>query len=178
MRIESTILNHLLHDDSYARKVIPFLKEKYFVDSSERLIFKQIESFVSKYNSLPTKEALSIELNNLIGVGESEHKQSLELIDSLTPPEKVDETWLLNTTEKFCQEKAVYNAIMDSIHILDGKELSLRRDDKNHIALQSPLENHDQYDCRKKWQEHQSIFVGYFLYPDAFLFHQEYECYQ
>ena len=156
MRIESTILNHLLHDDSYARKVIPFLKEKYFVDSSERLVFKQIESFVSKYNSLPTKEALLIELNNLTGVGESEHKQSSELIGALTPPEKIDETWLLNTTEQFCQEKAVYNAIMDSIHILDGKE---KHQDKGNIpqiltdALSISFDNHIGHDFLEDFAE-------------------------
>ena len=156
MRIESTILNHLLHDDSYARKVIPFLKEKYFVDSSERLVFKQIESFVSKYNSLPTKEALLIELNNLTGVGESEHKQSSELIGALTPPEKIDETWLLNTTEQFCQEKAVYNAIMDSIHILDGKE---KHQDKGNIpqiltdALSISFDNHIGHDFLEDFSE-------------------------
>ena len=161
MRIESTILNHLLHDDSYARKVIPFLKEKYFVDSSERLVFKQIESFVSKYNSLPTKEALSIELNNLTGVGESEHKQSSELIDSLTPPEKVDETWLLNTTEQFCQEKAVYNAIMDSIHILDGKE---KHQDKGNIpqiltdALAISFDNHVGHDFLEDFAERYDFY--------------------
>ena len=161
MRIETTILNHLLHDDDYARKVVPFLKEKYFIDSSERLVFKQIESFLVKYNSLPTKEALSIELNNLTGVGESEHKQSLELIENLIQPEKIDAAWLLNTTEKFCQEKAIYNAIMDSIHILDGKEKHLNKGNIPHIltdALSISFDKHIGHDFLEDYEERYDFY--------------------
>ena len=161
MRIEKTILNHLLYDNDFARKVTPFLKEKYFVDSCERLVFKQIESFLIKYNSLPTKEALSIELNNLTGIGESEHKQSLQLIETLTEPEKIDPVWLLNNTEKFCQEKAIYNAIMDSIHILDGKE---KRQDKGNIpqiltnALSVSFDNHIGHDFLEDYEERYEFY--------------------
>ncbi len=161
MRIEKTILNHLLYDSDFARKVTPFLKEKYFIDSCERLVFKQIEKFLTKYNSLPTKEALSIEFNNLLGIGETEHKQSLELIETLTEPEKIDSVWLLNNTEKFCQEKALYNAIMDSIHILDGKE---KHQDKGNIpqiltdALSVSFDKHIGHDFLEDYEERYEFY--------------------
>lgn len=130
MRIETTILKHLLHEDEYARKVIPFLKESYFLERSEKLLFKQVESFLTKYNSLPTKEALALEIEGIKGLGEVDHKNAIEVLDSLTIPDKVDSQWLLDNTEKFCQEKAVYNAIMDSIQILDGAD---KKQDKGNI---------------------------------------------
>lgn len=130
MRIETTILKHLLHEDEYARKVIPFLKESYFLERSEKIIFTQVESFLTKYNSLPTKEALGLEIENIKGLGEVDHKNVIEVINTLSSPDKVETQWLLDNTEKFCQEKAVYNAIMDSIQILDGSD---KKQDKGNI---------------------------------------------
>lgn len=130
MRIETTILKHLLHEDEYARKVIPFLKESYFLERSEKIIFTQVESFLTKYNSLPTKEALGLEIENIKGLGEVDHKNVIEVINTLSSPDKVEMQWLLDNTEKFCQEKAVYNAIMDSIQILDGSD---KKQDKGNI---------------------------------------------
>jgi replicative DNA helicase len=156
MRIETTILCHLLYEDEFARKVIPFLNERYFVESSERLIFKQIESFLIKYNSLPSKEALLIEVDNLTKLGETEHKSTTELIEQLNQPDKVDQQWLIDNTEKFCQEKAVYNAIMDSIHILDNKD---GKNDKGSIpqiltnALSISFDNHIGHDFLNDFNE-------------------------
>ena len=122
MRIETTVLRHLLHDDDFARKILPFVSEKYFSDVSEKLVYSRISEFMEKYNSLPTREALSIEIEGTKGLGEKEHQSVMQIIDGLTRPEPVDKTWLLDSTEKFCQERAIYNAIMDSITILDGKD--------------------------------------------------------
>lgn len=122
MRIETTVLRHLVHDEEYARKVLPFVSEKYFNDAAEKLIYSNISTFVEKYNSLPSREALAIEIDSVKSLGDKEHQAVLDAINSLSPPEPVDKEWLVDATEKFCQERAVYNAIMDSITILDGKD--------------------------------------------------------
>lgn len=123
MRIEDTILRHLMHDESYARKVIPFLKPEYFIDASERLIYDKINAFVLKYNSLPTYEALHIQIEDHPGLTEDLHKKTHSILDSIKQvPEKTNQEWLRDNTEKFCQDRALHNAIMDSITILDGKD--------------------------------------------------------
>ena len=122
MRIETTILKNLLHDEQFSRKTIPFLKEEYFNSSSEKIVYNHIVEFIAKYSSQPTREALSIEIDSRTNLTEDDHKKSVELIEALSLPEKVDMQWLLDSTEKFCQEKAIYNAIMSSIGILDGKD--------------------------------------------------------
>ena len=122
MRIEDTVLRHLLHNENYARKAIPFLKDEYFSDSSERLIFHQINEFIQKYNDLPTKEALLIDIDKIKNISEIDYDSSLKIIEKLNEPDSVEEQWLLDATEEFCQERAIYNAIMDSIGIIDGKD--------------------------------------------------------
>lgn len=122
MRIETTVLRHLIHDEDFARKVLPFVSDKYFGDATERLVYSRIAQFMEKYNSLPSREALSIEIEGSKNLGEKEHQAAVEAIQGLTAPDPVDKAWLLDATEKFCQERAIYNAIMDSISILDGKD--------------------------------------------------------
>ena len=119
MAIEITILNHLVYDEEYARKVIPFLKDDYFSDYKDRLVFQLVKEYVDKYNTFPSKEALAIDLSNKDGVNEETFKQCKELISGLTEEKDTKLDWLLDQTEKFCQDKAVYNAIMASIGILD-----------------------------------------------------------
>jgi len=118
--IEKTILSHLVFNESYARKSLPFLKNEYFHNLSDKVVYSLIDDYVKKYNSTPTKEVLMIELNNRDGLNENAFKESKRLIEDL----QVDNTelkWLLDSTEKFCQEKAIYNAIMASIKIIDDK---------------------------------------------------------
>ena len=122
MKIELTILKNLVHNEDFARKTLPFLKEDYFSDSSERQVFKRISDFMTKYNSRPTREAIGIEIESSSNLSEEEHKRSMELVRNLVEPEPVTMDWLLESTESFCQERAVYNAVMDSISILDGKD--------------------------------------------------------
>ena len=113
----------MLSDEEFTRKVTPFLKSDYFHDRPERLLFEQIESFVTKYNSLPTTEALVIELGNDSDIGESDFESAQSILSSFTDDyEKPSAEWLAEQTEQFCQEKAVYNAVMESIQILDGKQ--------------------------------------------------------
>ena len=121
-KFELTILSNLIHNEEFARKAIPFLKEDFFKDRIETIVFQQINNFVVKYNNLPTKEALTIELSNLKNITEEEFKQSKQLLNSLQTDSNVDQQWLLDTTEKFCKDRAVYNAVLKGIKIIDGKD--------------------------------------------------------
>ena len=118
--IEKTILSHLVFNEVFARKALPFLKDEYFQNLSDKVVYSLINEYVNKYNSTPTKEVLFLELNNKDGLSENVFKESKRTIEDL----QIDNTeikWLLDSTEKFCQEKAIYNAIMASIKILDDK---------------------------------------------------------
>ena len=118
--IEKTILSHLIFNEPYARKCLPFLKDEYFQNQPDKVVYKLISDYVQKYNNPPTKEVLFLELNNKDGLSETTFKDSKRLIEDLQV-ENTDLTWLVDSTEKFCQEKAIYNAIMASIKIIDDK---------------------------------------------------------
>ena len=124
MRIETTILKNLIYNEDYSRKVLPFVKPEYFSDKTERLIHKEVNDFVLKYNSLPSYEALVLSVKETNGLQEEEVKRVVDYLQVVNANKedisKMD--WLVDVTEKFCQEKAVYNAVLDSIHILDGKD--------------------------------------------------------
>jgi len=110
--VETVILQNLIYDEEYARKVIPFIKGEYFHSKIERLVFDMIKDFIIKFNNLPTKEALSIELDKNSTLNEEEYKNSSGLIDSFVSNDaNID--WLIVETEKFCKDKAVYNAITE-----------------------------------------------------------------
>jgi replicative DNA helicase len=122
MKIELTILKNLIHNEDFARKTLPFLKEEYFSDSSERNVYKRISEFMMKYNNRPTREVIGIDIESSSNLSEEDHRRSMELVRNLIEPEPSNPEWLLEATETFCQERAVYNAVMDSISILDGKD--------------------------------------------------------
>jgi replicative DNA helicase len=127
MAIEQIIFNNLVHNEDYARKVIPFLKDEYFSDHSEKIVFRLIDNYVKNYNSFPSKEALAIDLTNANNVGEVAFKQCKEIIERIEIDTNTKIDWLLDQTEKFCQEKAVYNSIMKSIEIIDDKSGKLSK---------------------------------------------------
>jgi len=131
-RIEQIILKNLIHNEEYSRKVLPFLNKEYFIESTDKILYEQVNAFINKYNNLPTKEALTIELDNT-SLKEEEFQNVTELLTYLEGQndEKSDIAWLLETTEKFCQDKAIYNAVVSSIKILDEPEKS--QDDKGAI---------------------------------------------
>ena len=128
MRIETEILSNLINDEEYVRKVIPFIKEEYFSDVEDRKVFSVVKEFVTKYNSPPSKSALLISLQEDRSVSEDLYVKCETVINSLNPDEKNDKNWLIDETEKFCKDKAVYNAIMQSIQIIDGSEKELSKD--------------------------------------------------
>ena len=119
-KIERTALKNLIHNEEYTRKVLPFLKPEYFEDHSERVIFSEIQKFVSQYNKQPTKETLQIDIGKRKDLNEKQYQSIVDLISTLNK-EDIDIDWLTNTTEKFCKDRAVHNAVMEGIHILDGK---------------------------------------------------------
>jgi replicative DNA helicase len=124
MRLEQTILKNLIYNEEYLRKVLPFIKEDYFPDRTDRAIFIEISKFTESYNSPPTIEALELavkERRNLTDDEVEKCETSLqEIVKSKEEISKID--WLVDKTEKFCQEKAIYNAVLGSISILDGKD--------------------------------------------------------
>lgn len=126
MRTELTILKNLIFNNDYSRKVLPFIKPDYFSDRTERLIYREINEFILKYNELPTFESLVISVKNKNGLQDQEVKNCIDYLTEINKDKsetsKID--WLLDTTEQFCQEKAIYNAVLDSIQILDGKDKS------------------------------------------------------
>jgi len=121
MRTETAILKNLLQNEEYTRKVLPFLKTEYFTENADKTLYDKIQEFVTKYNSLPSKEALVIDLSDT-RMHEEEFKDSMELLDDIEKDTEdyTDINWLLDTTEKFCQDKAIYNAVVESISILDN----------------------------------------------------------
>tara|TARA_B100000959_G_scaffold287043_1_gene368834 strand:+ start:1066 stop:2457 length:1392 start_codon:yes stop_codon:yes gene_type:complete len=120
MNIESTIISNLLNNEEYARKVIVFLKDEYFMDATEKVVFSEIQKFWTKYNNVPSKEALQIAIEEKDDISSTIYEESQALIKGLGETDSNKE-WLLDETEKFCKDKAVYNAIMESIEIIDGK---------------------------------------------------------
>ena len=119
--IERTTLTQLLNNEDYARKVLPFIKENYFDVREERIIFEEISKFTDKYKKIPTQVSLEIEVGERKDLTDVEHDKIVQIIKSLNPSE-VDFDWLVDTTEKFCKDKAIYNAIIEGISIIDGKD--------------------------------------------------------
>jgi replicative DNA helicase len=122
MNIEKLILKNLIHNEPYVRKVLPFLKEEYFLNENEKILFQTLNNFIIKYNNVPTHDALIVEIESM-SLQDSSIKNILDTIRELDQnKEQTSNEWLLDNTEKFCQEKAIYNAIMHSINILNGDE--------------------------------------------------------
>ena len=128
--IERTTLSNLIYNEDYCRKVLPFIKPTYFEVKEERIIFEEIYSFVDKYKKIPSQISLEIEVEQRKDLTETEHSKIVDIIKTLDSTD-VDMDWLLDTTEKFCKDKAIYNAIVDGISIIDGK-------DKNRTADSIP----------------------------------------
>ena len=123
--IENTILSGLLYNEQYARKVLPFLKDEYFDDPAYKSVHNEVQSYVDKYNNLPTKEAIRIATDERDNINDEQFSSISNLVDSLEYDNKTDLDWLVDKTEKFCQDKAVFNAVRESILVLDDKHSEL-----------------------------------------------------
>ena len=126
-RIEQTILRNLLFTEEYYRKVVPFLKADYFQEYHEKIVFEEIADFASKYDKIPTKEVLTINLQNRNDLTDDTYKDSIQTVSDLSD-EWVDYEWLLDSTEKWCQDRAIYLALMRSIQIADGGDKKISKD--------------------------------------------------
>lgn len=124
IELEKTILRNLILNESYMRKVIPFVKVEYF-DGVYRELFKQITKFVANYNRLPTEESIKIELDDVTNISDDVRQRAVDILPDIFIRKEEDEQWLLDTTEKWCQDQALHRAIMESITVLDGKHASL-----------------------------------------------------
>ena len=121
MRLETTILKNLIYNEEYTRKVLPFLSVNYFQEREDKILYEKINEYINQYNTLPTQEALAIELDKS-PIKDEEFQNSLKLLESITNEnDEANISWLLDSTEKFCQDKAIYNAVVESISILDEK---------------------------------------------------------
>ena len=126
-RLEITILKNLIFNEDYARKVIPFIQPEYYEQRVEKIVFEEIVKFIVKYGSSITIEALNIEIDNRKDLTETESKEIVELFSKLNDS-PVDSQWILDTTERWCRDRAIYLALMESIHIADGKSEKKGRD--------------------------------------------------
>lgn len=154
-QIEITILRNLIYNDDYTRKVIPFIQPEYFEDRVQRTIFLEIAEFVVNYDSLISLEALEIEISNRSDLGEEDIKSARECIKKLND-NPVEQKWLMDSTEKWCRDRAIYLALMESIYIADGKDEKKSRDAIPNIlstALAVSFDNHIGHDYLQDYQE-------------------------
>jgi hypothetical protein len=128
MRLENVIFSNLLFNEDYARKVIPFLKGEYFSDKTDQIVFELIDQHVHRYKGFPSPEALVIDLLNRSDLNENQFTEAKEAIGEIKKDdiEGYDETWLLDKTEEFVKDKALYNALMQAIQIVDGDKTGER----------------------------------------------------
>ena len=122
INIEEIIFGNLIYREEYARKVIPFLRVDYFRDRNHKVIFELIDKYVKQYNKLPTKEALLIDIQSSTDLNEEQFKSTKELIGTLKGSEDRELDWLVDRTEEFCKDKALYNALMEAIKLVDKKD--------------------------------------------------------
>ena len=126
-KLEGTILRNLLTSEEFYRKVVPFLKAEYFEDITERVVFEEIQDFSVKYDKVPTSEVVILQLQQRNDLNEETYQTSVNQVKSYTT-EWVDTDWLVDRTEKWCQERAIYNALLQSIKIADGGDKEISRD--------------------------------------------------
>jgi replicative DNA helicase len=154
-RIETTILRNLIFNETYSRKVIPFIQPDYFEKRSEKIIFDEVAKFIIKYGSAITPEVLNIEIENRTDLSETEIKEIRET-SQLFHNAPVENQWLLDTTEKWCRDRAIYLALIESIHIADGNDEKKNRDAIPTIlsnALAVSFDNHVGHDYLQDYEE-------------------------
>ena len=135
-RIEQTIISSLFFKEEYTRKVLPFIKEEYFGNRVEQLLYGEIFKFITKYNNLPTKDAILIELGQRKDINEEELDHIKDYVVKVEDTE-ADEQWLTETTEKFCKDRAVHNAVLSGIKILDKKDKTRTPEAIPHILSEA-----------------------------------------
>lgn len=159
-KIEFLVLNNLINNEEYLRKTVPFLKEEYFEDYNQKIVFQEISKFVDEYNDVPTKEVLYIEVEKRKDINEDVYKQICHLIDHLEG-QPVEFDWLVDTTEKWCRERAIYLALIESIQIADGQSDKKQPDAIPSIlsdALAVSFDNHVGHDYLLDYSERYELY--------------------
>ena len=142
--LETTILRNLINKEEYYRKVVPFLKPEYFEEITDRILYEEIQDFSSKYEKMPTKEVVILQLQNRNDVPEDVYQQAVSKIKSYTD-DWVDIKWLIDSTEKWCQDRAIYNALLLSIKVADGADKKLSKDSIPSILQEALAVSFDEY---------------------------------
>ena len=159
-RVEFLVLKSLLHNEEFLRKTIPFIKAEYFQDHNQKIVFEEIVDFVNQYNETPTQEVLSIEIEKRNDINETSFKELVHLVSNLTE-EPQEFEWLCNTTEKWCKERAIYLALMESIQIADGQDDKKSPDAIPSIlsdALSVSFDNHVGHDYLQDYEERYELY--------------------
>ena len=159
-RVELTILRNLIYDEEYIRKVIPFIQPDYFENAQEKVIFEEIAKFIVKYDKPASQEVLSIEIEKRSDINDSQFKEIVELVSSLDR-QVVNFEWLIDTTEKWCKDRAIYLALMKSIKIADDQDEKKNRDAIPNIlsdALAVSFDNHIGHDYLQDYEERYRLY--------------------
>jgi len=154
-KVEFLILRNLLYNEQYTRKVIPFIKAEYFEDVNQKIVFEEILNFIQEYNQLATKEVLCIEIENRKDINETSFNEIIHLINHLDDV-PVEFEWLVNTTEKWCRDRAIYLALMEAIQVADGKDQKKNRDSIPSIlqdALAVSFDTHIGHDYLEDYEQ-------------------------
>jgi replicative DNA helicase len=173
-KVEILILRNLLHNEKYVRKVIPFIKLEYFEDTNQKVVFEEILKFVQEYNQPATKEVLCIEVEKRQDINDNSFKEITQMVSYLDD-EPAEFNWLVDTTEKWCRDRAIYLALMESIHIADGKDEKKNRDSipsilsdalavsfDTHIGHDYLLDYEQRYESYHKKEEKIEFDLEYF----------------
>ena len=171
--VELLVLRSLLHNEDYARKVIPFVKGDYFEQPSQKIVFEEVSSFIEEYDQLPSKEALYIEVEKRNDVNEESYKNIKELIGVLDDSPS-DEDWLVNTSEKWCRDRAIYMALMESIKLADGQDDKRGRDAIPSILSDALAVSFDNNVGHDYFQDYEARYESYHKKEDKIPFDLEY----
>jgi replicative DNA helicase len=171
--VEFLILRNLLHNEEYVRKVIPFIKADYFENRSQKIVYEEILKFVEQYNKPVTKEILCIETEKRQDITDGDYKEITQLISALEEaPTEFD--WLITTTEKWCRDRAIYLALMESIHIADGNDEKKNRDAIPTILSDALAVSFDTHVGHDYLQDYESRYESYHRKEDKIEFDLEY----
>jgi replicative DNA helicase len=172
-QVEFLILRNLLHNEEYVRKVIPFLKSEYFEDTNQKVVFEEILKFIQEYNEPATKEVLCIEVEKRQDINDTSFKEITHLIGCLDDV-PAEFNWLCNTTEKWCRDRAIYLALMESIHIADGKDEKKNRDSIPSILSDALAVSFDTHIGHDYLLDYEQRYESYHKKEDKIEFDLEY----
>ena len=159
-KVETTIIGNLIFNEDFSRKVLPFVRKEYFENFHEKVIFEEVSNFIIKYNSMPTKQALIIDIEKRTDLSDDVYKQVCDSIENLIDTPN-DNQWLIDTAEKWCRDRAIYLALIKSISIADGNDEEKGRDAIPSIlsdALSVSFDNHIGHDYLNDYEERYDFY--------------------